>query len=71
LGLTVEANEIIRTTQELRTPNMRSMVILLRIATEESNVIIVERSSILRRTVDLREKRKTNFLSKDVEEDAE
>jgi len=50
---------------------MRSMVILLRIATEESNVIIVERSSILRRTVDLREKRKTNFLSKDVEEDAE
>jgi len=47
------------------------MVILLRIATEESNVIIVERSSILRRTVDLREKRKTNFLSKDVEEDAE
>jgi len=59
----VEAEEVIRTTQELSASNVVSTVILLKTATQESNVTIVGRLDISRRTVDLKARRKrTSFL---------
>jgi len=59
----VEAEEVIRTTQELSASNVVSTVILLKTATQESNVTIVGRLDISRRTADLKARRKqTSFL---------
>jgi len=59
----VEAEEASRTTQELSASNVVSTVILLKTATQESNVTIVGRLDISRRIADLKAKRKqTSFL---------
>jgi len=54
----VEAEEVIRTTQELNVSNVVSTVILLKTATQESNVTIVGRLDISRRIADLKARRK-------------
>ena len=59
----VEAEEVSRTTQELSTSNVVSMVILPKTTTQESNVTIVGRLDISQRIVDLKARRKrTSFL---------
>ena len=59
----VEAEEVSQTTQELSASNVVSTVILLKTATQESNVIIVGRLDISRRIADLKVRRKrTSFL---------
>ena len=59
----VEAEEASRTTQELSASNVVSTVILLKTATQESNVTIVGRLDISRRIVDLKARRKrTSFF---------
>ena len=42
----VDATEVSQATQDLNASNVESTVILLRIATHESNIIIVGRSNI-------------------------
>ena len=54
----VEAEEVSRTTQELNASNVISTVILPKTVTHELNVTIVGRLDILRRTANLKARRK-------------